>query len=25
MEGGLSLWSERGLPIAPEGGYVADH
>jgi rhodanese-related sulfurtransferase len=25
MEGGLTLWAERGLPIAPEGGYVADH
>jgi hydroxyacylglutathione hydrolase/adenylyltransferase/sulfurtransferase len=25
LQGGLTLWHDRGLPIAPEGGYVADH
>ena len=25
MDGGLAAWHERGLPIVPEGGYVADH
>ena len=25
MEGGLLLWVERGLPIEPAGGVVADH
>jgi hydroxyacylglutathione hydrolase/adenylyltransferase/sulfurtransferase len=25
MEGGLTAWVERGLPVEPEGGYVADH
>ncbi len=25
MEGGLKAWAERGLPLTPEGGYVADH
>ena len=24
MEGGLLAWSERGLPLEPEGGRVAD-
>lgn len=25
MEGGLSAWVDRGLPLVPEGGFVADH
>jgi rhodanese-related sulfurtransferase len=25
LRGGLTLWHDQGLPIAPEGGYVADH
>ena len=25
MQGGLSAWAERGLPLSPAGGYVADH
>lgn len=25
MEGGLLAWAERGLPIEPDGGSVADH
>ena len=25
LHGGLTLWHERGLPIVPEDGYVADH
>jgi hydroxyacylglutathione hydrolase/adenylyltransferase/sulfurtransferase len=25
MEGGLTAWVQRGLPVEPEGGYVADH
>ena len=25
MEGGIRLWVERGLPIEPAGGVVADH
>jgi rhodanese-related sulfurtransferase len=25
MEGGIQAWVEAGLPIAPEGGRVADH
>ena len=25
MDGGIRLWVERGLPIEPEGGHVADH
>ena len=25
MRGGLVLWVAEGLPLAPEGGYVADH
>jgi hydroxyacylglutathione hydrolase/adenylyltransferase/sulfurtransferase len=25
LQGGLTLWHDRGLPIVPEGGYVADH
>lgn len=25
MQGGITLWHERGLPLAPEGGYVAEH
>jgi rhodanese-related sulfurtransferase len=25
MEGGLTAWVERGLPLEPDGGYVADH
>ncbi len=25
LRGGLTLWHEQGLPIVPEGGYVADH
>jgi rhodanese-related sulfurtransferase len=25
MTGGLTQWVEDGLPIAPEGGHVADH
>jgi hydroxyacylglutathione hydrolase/adenylyltransferase/sulfurtransferase len=25
MQGGLLLWSERGLPLEPDGGYVAEH
>ena len=24
IEGGLSAWSEAGLPLEPEGGYVAE-
>jgi rhodanese-related sulfurtransferase len=25
LEGGLVEWVHRGLPLAPDGGYVADH
>lgn len=25
MTGGICLWVERGLPIEPDGGRVADH
>jgi rhodanese-related sulfurtransferase len=25
MGGGIQAWVDAGLPIAPEGGYVADH
>jgi rhodanese-related sulfurtransferase len=25
MAGGIRLWAERGLPLEPEGGHVADH
>ena len=25
MEGGLLAWAEKGLPLEPEGGSVADH
>lgn len=25
MRGGISEWAARGLPLAPEGGTVADH
>ena len=25
MEGGLMAWAEKGLPLEPEGGSVADH
>ena len=25
MTGGITAWHEHGLPLAPEGGYVADH
>lgn len=25
MAGGIVAWSADGLPLAPEGGYVADH
>jgi rhodanese-related sulfurtransferase len=25
MRGGLRRWAEENLPLAPEGGYVADH
>jgi len=25
LEGGMMEWVRRGLPIAPDGGHVADH
>jgi hydroxyacylglutathione hydrolase/adenylyltransferase/sulfurtransferase len=25
MVGGLTAWDQQGLPLAPEGGHVADH
>jgi hydroxyacylglutathione hydrolase/adenylyltransferase/sulfurtransferase len=25
MQGGLTAWAEKGLPLSPDGGYVADH
>ena len=25
LSGGLVAWDAAGLPLAPEGGYVADH
>jgi rhodanese-related sulfurtransferase len=25
MQGGLARWAEEGRPLAPEGGYVAEH
>ena len=25
MAGGIAAWAERGLPIAPDGGRVAEH
>ncbi len=25
LDGGIQAWVEAGLPIAPAGGYVADH
>jgi rhodanese-related sulfurtransferase len=25
MQGGLTLWDARGLPLSPEGGRVAEH
>jgi len=25
LDGGILAWVERGLPLAPDGGYVANH
>ena len=25
MAGGISAWARKGLPLAPDGGYVAEH
>src|SRR4051794_5979673 len=25
LQGGLTLWHDQGLPVVPEGGYVAEH
>jgi rhodanese-related sulfurtransferase len=25
MAGGLTRWAAEGLPLSPQGGYVADH
>jgi rhodanese-related sulfurtransferase len=25
MDGGITAWHERGLPLEPSGGYVEDH
>jgi hypothetical protein len=25
MAGGVKQWADEGRPLAPEGGYVADH
>ena len=25
LEGGIQAWADAGLPLAPDGGYVADH
>jgi hydroxyacylglutathione hydrolase/adenylyltransferase/sulfurtransferase len=25
MQGGLARWAQEGRPLAPEGGYVAEH
>jgi rhodanese-related sulfurtransferase len=25
LDGGLTEWDKRGLPLTPEGGTVADH
>src|SRR5438270_175612 len=25
LAGGIQAWHDRGLPLAPDGGYVADH
>ena len=25
LQGGLTLWHDHGLPIVPQGGYVAEH
>jgi rhodanese-related sulfurtransferase len=25
MDGGLAAWVERGLPLEPDDGHVADH
>ena len=25
MAGGLQAWAEKGLPLEPDGGYVAEH
>ena len=25
LQGGLTLWHDQGLPIVPDGAYVADH
>jgi len=25
LAGGITAWANEGLPLAPEGGYVADH
>jgi rhodanese-related sulfurtransferase len=25
LAGGISAWAEAGLPLEPQGGYVADH
>ena len=25
LDGGIVEWVKRGLPLAPDGGYVADH
>jgi|SRR5437588_904433 len=25
MQGGLTAWAEKGLPLSPEGGRVAEH
>lgn len=25
MQGGLTAWAEKGLPLSPEGGVVAEH
>jgi rhodanese-related sulfurtransferase len=25
MDGGITAWHERGMPLEPDGGEVADH
>jgi rhodanese-related sulfurtransferase len=25
LRGGIAAWAERGLPLEPQGGFVADH
>jgi len=25
MAGGVKQWADEGRPLAPDGGYVADH